>query len=250
MENEKFTTEDDRRHSFFMIDNEIIDSLQLCPVGVCMYNCMARYSNKGNLYFSVSKFCKEFRVGKPKALKIFNELLEMELFEITGKTNKNARRLRLKPVKGNDRFHIEPRPVSYKTDTGSIQNPNNTNKQDLINNTKKSTPEKSGLHNYITKCFYDFYTEYSNGKKYSFAKKDWGQIELIDLRLTKDFKGTEQKEFDERFEVFKRVIYNKRQAGGYLKPEPAIFNSEFNNLIEQPTFEITLEDLEKQGLRR
>jgi hypothetical protein len=224
---EKLKADDDRRHNFFIIDNEIIDSLLLCPVGIAMYSQIVRISNKSKLYFSVSKFCREFKVGKPKALKIFDQLYELDLFEITGKTSQGARRLQLKPVKNNTRFHIEPAEVSNKTGTGSKQNPNNTNKQDLTNNTIFSNNNKLRKQ-IIDKIHVDYYE--CIGEKFDFNNDiELGQIRNIVNKVNKTYKG-DFTEFEKRWNNL--VILHKKHGTEFYPLSPGTLYKHWNKFTK------------------
>jgi hypothetical protein len=77
------TLRDGRRHSFYIVDNAVIDKYgpQIGVYGIAVYNLIARYadSNGENAFPSLTTITKKLDISRPKAVTTLNKLVEVGL---------------------------------------------------------------------------------------------------------------------------------------------------------------------------
>lgn len=135
---------DKRRHSFFIIDNEVLDDYQLSEPALVYYAWLCRHAKHSKAYSSKSEKARRYSTGTKKWLAAERELIDKQLVKKTGQTDQGATIYDILPVKkgvGLDNpggGSVEPRGWVQTTQGVGSDNPqtrliNNTDKQDSAN---------------------------------------------------------------------------------------------------------------------
>lgn len=140
---------DNRRHNFFIVDNEAIDDYGLTPQEGWLYIVILRHINQqtGIAFPSIATLQRKTRMSRPTVIKYLKALQEKKLIEIESQQDDETG--------GNKSNHYKAIPLVKEVNQGSQTdllplvkevNPNNTNiEQDSIEQEKEhSEPVGSG----------------------------------------------------------------------------------------------------------
>lgn len=87
------TGSDERRHNFFIVDNEVLDSYDLSPFTGWLYITIVRMINQktGEAFPSLATLADKAKMSKPKVIEAIAELEAKHLLKVVRKTRKGTR---------------------------------------------------------------------------------------------------------------------------------------------------------------
>jgi hypothetical protein len=223
---DKIVIRDKRRKNFYTIDNIVHDDKEITLHALGVYNSMARFANNETqkCYFSITWFQNKFKVGRNKVMDAIKYLSENEYISIDRARGRLAKVVLLDTSKKGV-VSYKSKDVSYKTARSIIKDINNTDKQNLKNNTNNDP-----LYIFIKDYFFMKFKQI-HGKKWSWAEpaKCDSQIKRL-MKIAKSESENPIEEIKSKGEILEKKI--EKQKGDYYIFLPYCMSDNWDKLID------------------